>query len=576
MKRYLSAQSPSFLVSVARAERCFAVSSTARRSRWSSATAPMQHAVTLPNPVGDGKLIADTLRSAGFYVIEGIGSRQDDMTQAARPVHRGRLRRRYRGGLLCRPRPAGRRTQLSDPGRRAAGEGRAAADPHHPGRGQCSPRCRPIRPSASSSSMPAATIRWRARWRAALPVSRSSSMGAGLAPVQANGQSTDAGGLLIAYATDPGAVAYDGKDTHSPYTAALARASRDARPRDPERADARARRGLGSHRRRPAPLAQCLAGARGVHRRQPPVASAEPAGSGATGRHGDRAACRRRMSTGPSSRSSGTRPPSATRSPITSFTCRNIPRAISPASRSLNLDQLKEAAACRRSRTVADAHATRRRRWPRHRKSARPSGVYGRRQADTRHAGNGGCSSTSTGEAGSTCNCGSARSASAPAAPTAALGPRSRAAIGAWQRQSGIVETTYLTPQQHMFLVVQTDPMMAQVRAAVRERRRRLLERAKAGPSKRSQDQTRRYRRPAARHQDGSKQPAKKTPADRRKRTTAQEGNADPAGDDVAVQARASTTGRSDDGDQKSWVGAYLIPARLGLVMAAETTVGNR
>jgi peptidoglycan hydrolase-like protein with peptidoglycan-binding domain len=48
-------------------------------------------------------------------------------------------------------------------------------------------------------------------------------MGAGLAPVQANGSSHDAGGLLIAYATDPGAVAYDGNSEHSPYTAALSR-----------------------------------------------------------------------------------------------------------------------------------------------------------------------------------------------------------------------------------------------------------------------------------------------------------------------------------------------------------------
>ena len=56
---------------------------------------------------------------------------------------------------------------------------------------------------------------------AALP--RAARMGAGLAPVQANGLSHDAGGLLIAYATDPGAVAYDGKDAHSPYTTALAR-----------------------------------------------------------------------------------------------------------------------------------------------------------------------------------------------------------------------------------------------------------------------------------------------------------------------------------------------------------------
>jgi hypothetical protein len=46
-----------------------------------------------------------------------------------------------------------------------------------------------------------------------------------------------------------------------------------------------------------------------------------------------------------------------------------------------------------------------------------------------------------------------------------ALGARSRTAIGAWQQQNGMVETTYLTQQQHMFLVVQTDPMMPQIRA---------------------------------------------------------------------------------------------------------------
>ena len=48
-------------------------------------------------------------------------------------------------------------------------------------------------------------------------------MGSGLAPVQANGASHGAGGLLIAYATDPGSVAYDGQETHSPYTTALSK-----------------------------------------------------------------------------------------------------------------------------------------------------------------------------------------------------------------------------------------------------------------------------------------------------------------------------------------------------------------
>ena len=40
-----------------------------------------QHAVMLPNPVGDGKLIAETLRSAGFSVIEGSDLDKSAMTK---------------------------------------------------------------------------------------------------------------------------------------------------------------------------------------------------------------------------------------------------------------------------------------------------------------------------------------------------------------------------------------------------------------------------------------------------------------------------------------------------------------
>jgi hypothetical protein len=52
-----------------------------------------------------------------------------------------------------------------------------------------------------------------------------------------------------------------------------------------------------------------------------------------------------------------------------------------------------------------------------------------------------------------------------------AIGPRSRTAIGSWQRQSGIPETTYLTPQQYSFLVIQTDPLMPNVRAKYESRK---------------------------------------------------------------------------------------------------------
>jgi hypothetical protein len=45
------------------------------------------------------------------------------------------------------------------------------------------------------------------------------------------------------------------------------------------------------------------------------------------------------------------------------------------------------------------------------------------------------------------------------------IGPRSREAIGEWQEDNGIVRTTFLTPEQHMLLVVQSDPKIAAVRA---------------------------------------------------------------------------------------------------------------
>ena len=55
-----------------------------------------------------------------------------------------------------------------------------------------------------------------------LPATRSATMGDGLAAVQVESQGDGTGGTLIAYATDPGAVALDGENTtNSPYTQAL-------------------------------------------------------------------------------------------------------------------------------------------------------------------------------------------------------------------------------------------------------------------------------------------------------------------------------------------------------------------
>ena len=57
-----------------------------------------------------------------------------------------------------------------------------------------------------------------------LPATRSATIGIGLAPVHVETKGDGTGGTLIAYATDPGAVALDGQNTaNSPYTQALIR-----------------------------------------------------------------------------------------------------------------------------------------------------------------------------------------------------------------------------------------------------------------------------------------------------------------------------------------------------------------
>jgi uncharacterized caspase-like protein len=50
---------------------------------------------------------------------------------------------------------------------------------------------------------------------ASMPKSRSASLGTGLAPVEAKSDGVGTGGILIAYATDPGAIAFDGNGVDS-------------------------------------------------------------------------------------------------------------------------------------------------------------------------------------------------------------------------------------------------------------------------------------------------------------------------------------------------------------------------
>lgn len=180
-----------------------------------------KYAVELPNPKNDAKLMAETFRTSGFTVIEGedldktgMKSLVDQFTEAAYDAEIAVIYYAGHGlqvdgrnylvpidGQLESAAQLKTRTLTAD-------ELLAAQPPD---------------PAVSIVILDACRDNPLARSLAkVLPASRSSATG-GLAAVQTNNQGSGAGGLLIAYSTDPGAVALDGKGINSPYTAALAR-----------------------------------------------------------------------------------------------------------------------------------------------------------------------------------------------------------------------------------------------------------------------------------------------------------------------------------------------------------------
>ncbi|MBZ9776985.1 caspase family protein [Mesorhizobium sp. CO1-1-8] len=180
------------------------------------------HAVTLPNPANDARLIASTLRNAGFEVIEGV-----DQDNAG--MHRliSRFTEQAYDADLAVIFYAGHGMQvdgknylipvdadLTSPAylktRTVQIDDFMAALPPDPAIGV-------IILDACRDNPLARTL------AASLPKSRSTSLGTGLAPVEARSDGVGTGGLLIAYATDPGAIAFDGDGADSPYSTALAR-----------------------------------------------------------------------------------------------------------------------------------------------------------------------------------------------------------------------------------------------------------------------------------------------------------------------------------------------------------------
>ncbi|ESX52264.1 hypothetical protein X762_02230 [Mesorhizobium sp. LSHC426A00] len=180
------------------------------------------HAVELPNPANDAHLIASTLRNAGFEVIEGV-----DQDNAGMHSLISKFTEQSYDADLAVIFYAGHGMQvdgknflipvdaeLTSPAylktRTVQIDDFMAALPPDPAVGV-------IILDACRDNPLARTL------AAAMPKTRSTALGTGLAPIDPKSEGVGTGGILIAYATDPGAIAFDGNGVDSPYSTALAR-----------------------------------------------------------------------------------------------------------------------------------------------------------------------------------------------------------------------------------------------------------------------------------------------------------------------------------------------------------------
>jgi uncharacterized caspase-like protein len=454
------------------------------------------HAVALPNPVNDGKLIADTLRKSGFSVLEGSDLDKSDM---------GKLLDRFTEEAfdadIALVYYAGHGLQVDGHNYLIPVDAVLEKAAHLQTRAipvQDLLAALPPDPAAGIVILDACRDNPLARTlAAALPKSRS--MGAGLAPVQASGSSHNAGGLLIAYATDPGAVAYDGNSEHSPYTAALSRNL--ATPGlEIQSALTRVRAEVSqatNGAQRPwhnASLARevFIGGLLSATPADTPTSepAVEPPVGPVAGPEVDWDVERTVWEE------------ASKRNTIAhyEFYLKQYPEGRFAGLARLGVDQLKQAVGVPTAEAPSMAPAAETRTADVQPVPTTPL------PATPAPAAQSAIDQPSQGDDGSSTKTASASPDDKPAVSTEAekplpgtpateaeleldregridlqlrlsalqlytggfdgsLGPRSRAAIGAWQRQNGIVETTFLTTEQHLLIVAQTEPMMAEVRA---------------------------------------------------------------------------------------------------------------
>lgn len=417
-----------------------------------------QHAVELPNPKNDAKLMSETLRAAGFTVLDGENLDKAAMTalvdQFTEIAYDAEVAIVYYAGHGLQV--DGRNYLVPiDAQLEKAAQLQTRTIPADKVLGALPPD-----PAVSIIILDACRDNPLARSLAkVLPASRSASMGVGLAPVQANGQSAGSGGLLIAYATDPGAVAYDGKGINSPYTSALAR-HLTTPGLEIQSALTRVR----------ADVSEATDGAqRPWHNaslsREVFIGGDAPAQTTLTPATEAKASADTSASTDKTDVNWTVEQKlweeASKRNTVAHYELylQQYPNGNFATLAKLNLDQLK---------TVAKTEVA----------AVAPAGEASASASQIRTAvavpddvkltvGTPETEATLNLDKGARIDLQLRLGALGHVTGGAdgALGAKSRSAIGAWQRQNGLVETTYLTQQQHMFLVAQTDPMMPQIRA---------------------------------------------------------------------------------------------------------------
>jgi uncharacterized caspase-like protein len=420
------------------------------------------HAVALPNPANDAHLIASTLRNARFEVIEGV-----DQDNAGMHSLINRFTEQSYDAELAVIFYAGHGMQvdgknflipvdaeLTSPAflktRTIQIDEFMAALPPEPAVGV-------IILDACRDNPLARTL------AAAMPKSRSTSLGSGLAPIEAKSDGVGTGGILIAYATDPGAIAFDGNGVDSPYSTALARhltepgveiqsALTRVRGEVTETTQGRQRPWHNASLGREVFLGKPVAEAPAAK----PVADA----SNATGT--------------PALAPVASEPPpweveqrlwdeASKRNTVPFYEAylEQFPNGRFATVARLNIDQLNEPKAEKRQIAALDT--------------------------DEANASSGSAVRTSVGVSDEVKQTpGTELTESAIGLDREGrvdlqlriealgnelgrvdgnIGPKTRQAIGIWQAKNGLPQTTYLTREQLAFLVIQTDPMMDQVRA---------------------------------------------------------------------------------------------------------------